>query len=94
MNVPNFIEMQNTWCNFWKKFAHLVRNDPAASLSLKRCHPSSVADVFQVCGANIFLFAFHLFAVHFCNSDWLHVSNRGTSVSLLSSILTKILLEG
>jgi len=26
-NVPNFIEMQNTWCNFWKKFAHLAWND-------------------------------------------------------------------
>jgi len=22
--VPNFIEMQNTWWNFWKKFAHLA----------------------------------------------------------------------
>jgi len=29
MNVPNFIEMQNTWCNFWKKFAHLAWNDPS-----------------------------------------------------------------
>jgi len=27
-SVPNFIEMQNTWCNFWKKCVHLPWNDP------------------------------------------------------------------
>ena len=26
-NVPNFIKMQNTWCNFWKKIDHLAWND-------------------------------------------------------------------
>ena len=27
-SVPNFIKMQNTWCKFLKKFAHLAWNDP------------------------------------------------------------------
>jgi len=30
-SVPNFIEIQNTWCN---PFAHLVWNDPAANHTL------------------------------------------------------------
>jgi len=29
-NVPNFIEIQNTWCN---PFGHLAWNDPCTSIT-------------------------------------------------------------
>ena len=60
----------------------------AVSLSLKRCGPGSVADVFQVYSANGFWFASHLGDICFHSSDWLRVSIHQTSFSLHFSKLS------
>jgi len=68
-------------------------SNKAGSLPFKWRCPDSVADVFHVCCANgCSWFASYLGALHFCNSDCLHVSIRGTSFSLLFSKLSKLLL--
>ena len=33
--VPNFIKIQDIWCNFEKKFAHLAWSDPYQNYFLK-----------------------------------------------------------
>jgi len=50
--------------------------------------PSSVADVFQVCCDNGFWFAAYRGALRSHSDDWLNVSIRGTSFSLLFSKLS------
>jgi len=53
-------------------------------LSRKQRCPGSVKDVFQVYCDNGFRFASHLGVLRFRNSDWLHISIRGTSVLFLT----------
>ena len=63
-------------------------SNKSVSLSLKRRHPSRVADTFWVSCANGFQFASRLGDLRFHNSDCLHVSIHGTSFSLLFSKLS------
>jgi len=44
-NVLNFIEMQNTWCNFSKKFAHLAWKDPLQTFTKSLKIPSLFKNV-------------------------------------------------
>jgi len=72
------------------KFSSVWRGlNKEVCLSIKRWRLGSVADVFQVCYANSFQFAFHLGgALRFHSSNCLHVvSISGTSFSLLFSKL-------
>jgi len=55
----------------------------AVSLSLEQRRPDSIMDMSQFCHADGCEFASHLSALRFRNSDCLHISVRGTSLSLL-----------
>ena len=82
---------------FKKLFHRTASHDgsiKALSLTLKRCGPSSVADVFHVCVRLVFRIASHLGALCVRSSDCLHVPIRGTSFSLLFQNFPNICFRG